>query len=203
MRVSIPDRPGSLGAVASAMGTVGADITAVELVERLDDAVIEDFMLTLPDAALPDGLVSACNRLDGVDVLWVSHFQEGWGLESDIELLTRMTEEPDDAAAMLTDSAPTVFHCHWALLADRATGRIEFSTELAPELSPEQLESFGPLDEVGEVVMPEGWLPHWGESVCVLAPMRNGRVVVLGRQGGPSWLGSEKARLGFLAAIAP
>ena len=32
MRVTLPDRPGSLGAVATAMGGVGADINAVEIV---------------------------------------------------------------------------------------------------------------------------------------------------------------------------
>lgn len=203
MRVSIPDRPGSLGAVATAMGTVGADITAVELVERYDDAVIEDFMLSLPDGTLPEGLVSACNRLEGVEVLWVSRYPEGWGLESDIELLNRMTESPEDAPFMLADSAPVVFHCHWAFLADATTGAVEHATELAPELTPAQVAAFAPSEEVAQVTMGEGWLPHWGESVCLAATLRHDRVVVLGRQGGPAWLESEKARLRFLAAIAP
>ena len=48
IRVSIPDRPGSLGAVASAMGTVGADIHAVEIVGREMGRVIDDFLVKLP-----------------------------------------------------------------------------------------------------------------------------------------------------------
>ena len=35
MRVTLPDRPGSLGSVATAMGGVGGDINAVEIVHLL------------------------------------------------------------------------------------------------------------------------------------------------------------------------
>ena len=48
MRVSLPDRPGSLGAVASAMGSVGGDINAVEIVEKGDGIVVDDFIVDLP-----------------------------------------------------------------------------------------------------------------------------------------------------------
>src|SRR5438132_340112 len=34
IRVQIPDRPGSLGAVATALGKIGADILSVDVVER-------------------------------------------------------------------------------------------------------------------------------------------------------------------------
>ncbi|HEV2930725.1 MAG TPA: ACT domain-containing protein, partial [Propionibacteriaceae bacterium] len=48
MRVSLPDRPGSLGSVATAMGGVGADINAVEIVEKGDGTVVDDFIVDLP-----------------------------------------------------------------------------------------------------------------------------------------------------------
>ncbi|HZA74624.1 MAG TPA: amino acid-binding protein, partial [Propionibacteriaceae bacterium] len=44
MRVTLPDRPGSLGAVATAMGGVGADINAVEIVEKGAGIVVDDFV---------------------------------------------------------------------------------------------------------------------------------------------------------------
>ncbi|NUT99783.1 MAG: ACT domain-containing protein, partial [Saccharothrix sp.] len=34
LRVQLPDRPGTLGAVASALGEIGADILSVDVVER-------------------------------------------------------------------------------------------------------------------------------------------------------------------------
>ena len=48
MRVTLPDRPGSLGAVATAMGGVGGDINAVEIVEKGAGIVVDDFIVDLP-----------------------------------------------------------------------------------------------------------------------------------------------------------
>ena len=53
MRVTLPDRPGSLGAVATAMGGVGADINAVEIVEKGAGIVVDDFIVDLPPNQLP------------------------------------------------------------------------------------------------------------------------------------------------------
>ena len=40
LRITLPDRPGSLGSVATAMGGVGADINAVEIVEKRSDGSV-------------------------------------------------------------------------------------------------------------------------------------------------------------------
>ena len=66
MRVALPDRPGSLGAVASALGTVKADIVAVEIVEKYEGYAIDDFMLSLPSHGRPDALITACAGLPDV-----------------------------------------------------------------------------------------------------------------------------------------
>jgi ACT domain-containing protein len=49
LHVRLPDRPGALGAVASRIGALGADITAITIASR-DHHVAEDvFHLDLPD----------------------------------------------------------------------------------------------------------------------------------------------------------
>ena len=54
MRITLPDRPGSLGSVATAMGSVGADINAVEIVEKKsDESVVDDFIVDLPPTSCP------------------------------------------------------------------------------------------------------------------------------------------------------
>ena len=60
MRVSLPDRPGSLGLVASAVGSVGGDINAVEIVEKGDGVVVDDFIVDLPPDRLPETMIAAC-----------------------------------------------------------------------------------------------------------------------------------------------
>lgn len=203
LRVRLPDRPGSLGEVATAMGAVGADISAIEIVERGEGYAIDDVMLALPPEVLPDTLVSACNGVPGVRVLWVSRYQANWGIESDIATLNRMADDPDHAAEILTEEAPVVFHCHWAVLV-RRSGPLEVvaATGLAPDLDAAGLAAFGQLDTVRAAELPAEWQAGWGETTIAMAPLRAGRTIVIGRQGGPEFLASELTRLRHLAALA-
>jgi len=204
MRVALPDRPGSLGAVATAIGTLGADISAVSIVQRGEGSAVDDFIVDLPPGRFPDGLVSACHSIDGVRVEWISRYPEGAGLETDLEALERMLADPDNAAETLTSAAPGVFHTHWALLIERGSEpRITFSTTLAPDLSAAELAALAPLDEPRRVQVSPTFVAKWGETVIALAPVRNARTVVVGRQGGPAFLDSELARLKHLAGLVP
>lgn len=203
MRVSIPDRPGALGAVASAIGTIGGDIRAVEIVSKVEQGiVVDDFMLTLPDGAMPDNVVSVCHEIEGVRVLWLSRYPQGRGLESDIELLERMSRDTQHAAMILTDSAPTVFHGNWAVLVSTERQAPVMTSAMAPELDASTLGVFGDLTQPHTVDLSEGWLRDWGEVTAAVAPLGPSHAVILGRQGGPSFLTSEVARLNHLAAIA-
>ena len=138
MRVTLPDRPGSLGSVASAMGGVGGDINAVEIVEKGDGVVVDDFIVDLPPNQLPETLVSACQNLEGVHVEWIARYPEGGGLQSDLEALERMTADPVHAAETLVSLCPVVFRSHWAILVDAgpAGPEMTFSTTLAPDVDP-------------------------------------------------------------------
>ena len=59
LRLVLPDRPGALGAVATALGAVGADILSVDVIERSPDSAVDDFVVELPPDKLADSLVSA------------------------------------------------------------------------------------------------------------------------------------------------
>ncbi len=208
MRVSLPDRPGSLGAVASAMGSVGADITAVEIVEKRDDDVVDDFILILPPDKLPDSLISVCQGLEGVQVEWISRYPEGGGLQSDLETLERMANDPDHAAETLVASAPVVFRSQWAVLvevADQTTGKgaVSFSSSMAPDFSPDTLRPLRPFDRAHRADLPDQWLPGWSESTMLVSPLTLDRAIVIGRTGGPAYLRSEVARLNLLATLVP
>jgi hypothetical protein len=78
------DVPGSLGAVASAIGNAGANISAIEVVEqRLDGKAVDDVFVELGSGVMPDMIVSAVQRLDDVRVLWVSRFAAAGTLQLD------------------------------------------------------------------------------------------------------------------------
>jgi hypothetical protein len=203
MRVRLPDRPGSLGAVATALGGVDGDINAVEIVEKGDGFVVDDFIVDLPPGKLPETIVTACHNLQGVRVEWISRYPEGGGLQSDLEALERMTADPSHAAETLVSLCPVVFRSQWAILVQIAGSDVTctFSTTLAPDLSPDTLARFAPFDLTHRVDLEDGWIPGWADSTVVVTPLTRDRVIAIGRLGGPRFLDSEIARLHHLAAL--
>ncbi len=204
MRIALPDRPGSLGAVATAMGKVGGDINAVEIVEKGDGIVVDDFIVDLPPNQMPETIVTACQSLEGVKVEWISRYPEGGGLQSDLEALERMTSDPVHAAETLVSLCPVVFRSHWATLIEVTPEgpRSTFSTTLAPDVTNEVAAALGPFDVTHRVNLVSGWSPGWGDTTVVVTPLTQDRVIAIGRLGGPAFLDSEIARLHHLAALA-
>ena len=68
IRVRMPDRPGALGLVASRIGAVGGDIIALEVLQRDDGQVIDEFVVELAGAHLVDLLRSEIEEVDGAGV---------------------------------------------------------------------------------------------------------------------------------------
>ena len=109
LRVELPDVPGSLGRVASAIGEAGGDIEAIEIVEhRHDGTAVDDVLLETAPGVMPDSLVSACNKLDGVQVLWVSRYGAGGNLFLDLEAVEALTQNPGRRARR--DRRPAADH---------------------------------------------------------------------------------------------
>ena len=97
MRVELPDVPGSLGRVASAIGEAGGDIDAIEIVEKRDGFAVDDVLLETAPGVMPDSVVSACSVLDGVSVLWINRYAAGGNLFLDLEVVESLTEDPSTA----------------------------------------------------------------------------------------------------------
>ena len=206
LRVELPDVPGSLGAVASALGTTGADIHAIEIVEHRPAraggvaTAVDDVLLELPAHVLPDTLVSACQTLDGVRVVWISRYNAGASLRLDLEAVEAMTQEPKHAVSRLIDLVPETFRCDWALaMCPLPDGGIELlgASGAAPDLPDDASEW------LASVQWPRRLLEHhtWEGTVLAAAPLGDG-IVVFGRRGGPDVLDSELARFGHLCALA-
>jgi hypothetical protein len=202
VRVALPDRPGSLGSVASAMGQLNADINAVEIVERYEGFAVDDFMVELPAGSPADALVTVCESVPDVSVIWVSHYPEAWGLQADVDVLNAMTEDPEHAEEILTLQAPAVFRVSWAVLVDAVSGTVLAKSELAPDLDTQGVAALGTLDELHSAELPDEWIPGWPETLVAVAPMRRDAAIVLARRGGPEFIKSELARLRHLAALA-
>lgn len=200
VRVKLPDRPGALGLVATAIGRSGSDIEAVEIVERGCGYAINHFMVEIAAEMAADALVSACAELPGVEVQWVSRYPGNWGIESDIAALEQMAHQPSQAREILTNLAPVLFHAQWATLI-ASDGSPRFCSDLAPRLEPDQAQIFLVTDST-RFDFAADWIPGWGETTTACAPLVDNSVIVLGRSGGPEFLDSELNRLRHLARLA-
>lgn len=205
LRVVLPDRPGSLGAVASAIGLGGGDIVGLDVVEhRPDGHAVDDILVTLPSGGLPDTLVSACTSVDGVAVEFIGHYTAGGYLHRDLEAVEAMTIEPERAEEILLELLPAVFRSGWALVIGMDGHRVV--VERAGDGAPVQDvdESWLPMRQPRRIGIRDGWAPEsWQDVEAVAAPLGSpSRAVVFGRDGGPHILDSELARLTHLIALA-
>jgi hypothetical protein len=191
MRVELPDVPGSLGRVASAIGEAGGDIEAIEIVEKRDGFAVDDVLLEIPSGTMPDSIISACSVLDGVSVLWISRYAAGGNLFLDLEVVEALTEDPSTARDRLVELLPIAFRVDWAArVTPGADGaRVVHATDAAPSAY-----------DIGPVATPTR-LP--GDEVYVecAAPFGDD-LVLMGRRGGPEFLDSELARLEHLLGLA-
>ena len=68
LQVSLPDRPGSLGMLASAIGSAGADIRELQVVKTEDGIGFDEITVAVPGTNTDD-LVEILNSIGGVSVL--------------------------------------------------------------------------------------------------------------------------------------
>jgi hypothetical protein len=192
MRVELPDVPGSLGRVASTIGMAGGDIEAIEIVEkRPDGTALDDVLLEVAQGTMPDSIVSACNQLDGVRVVFVSRYPTGGNVVLDLEAVEELTAAPSEALDRLIDLLPVTFRTDWAARVHRAKG-VVYGTSAAPEeFDFVELEGPSRLEVADDDV-----------NLYAAARIDGNEIAVVGRRGGPEFVDSEVARMGHLCALA-
>jgi hypothetical protein len=192
LRVELPDVPGSLGRVASAIGVAGGDIEAIEIVEKRPDGVaLDDVLLEVSPGTMPDSIVSACNALDGVHVVFVSRYPTGGNVVLDLEAVEELTTSPHEAVDKLIDLLPVTFRTDWAARVHRAKG-VVYSTSAAPE-------EFDFVEIEGPCRLE---VPDDDVNLYAAARIDGNEIAVVGRRGGPEFVDSEIARLGHLCGLA-
>lgn len=206
LRVRLPDRPGSLGSLAVALGSVGADILSLDVIERGDDYAVDDLVVDVPQGALPDTLITASERLPGVSVDSIRPYTGVLDTHRELELIDRVAAAADDRLQVLVDGAPRVLRVGWSIVV--ATGskgayRVVGSSG-APETHATDM-PWMPLAHPTSLDADAEWVPQvWRDMDTQIAAAPLGSthtVLVLGRPGGPGFRPSEVARLGYLAGI--
>uniref|UniRef100_UPI004049DB01 ACT domain-containing protein n=1 Tax=Candidatus Planktophila sp. TaxID=2175601 RepID=UPI004049DB01 len=68
LKISLPDQPGSLGAIASAIGAAGCDIRSLSVLEAKDGIGYDEFLVAVPGTDSTD-LVTVLSSMGGVTVI--------------------------------------------------------------------------------------------------------------------------------------
>ncbi|MGY1622272.1 ACT domain-containing protein [Geodermatophilus sp. SYSU D00965] len=210
LRLVVPDRPGILGAVATALGTAGIDIVSVDVLERGGGVAVDDIVVDLPPDRLPDSLITAAQAVDGVQVESLRPFAGPLDTHRELELLESLARAADGTAVkLLAAELPRVFHSGWAavLYADAAGTACEVlaASDAAPTFDGMAL-PWLPLPAPRLLPSDDDWLPErWQEMAIEMMAVPFGSpatAVVLGRSGGPAYRRSELLRLVHLTGIA-
>lgn len=208
LRVQLADRPGSLGSLAVALGSVGADILSLDVVDRRAGYAIDDIVVELPARAMPDTLITAAEALSGVRVDSLRPHTGLLEAHRELELIDHVAAAGDTPAKLkvLVDEAPQVLRVGWCTVLRCSDGGIQrvAGSPGAPETRLYAV-PWMPIEQAAALDVNDDWVPQvWREldTTLLAAPLGSAdTAVLLGRPGGPEFRPSEVARLGYLAGI--
>jgi hypothetical protein len=205
LRIVLPDRPGALGAVATALGQVGADILSLDVIDRGPGWATDDIVVELPTDKLADSIVTAAVTVEGVQVESIRPYAGQIDPHRELELLDTLAARPTESLPLLADGVARIFRAGWALVLDEPVdGK---ANVLAAGTSAPQVASlpvpWWPATPARMLEADSDWTPaEWIrlDTELAVAPLGLGALLV----GRPAlrWAPSEVVRLQHLAAIA-
>lgn len=196
LRVSVPDRPGSLAALTAALASAGANVQSVSVIEREGGRAVDDLLLDWPYGRAWDAVTTAIDSCPGVRVHGLRHIAEP-SVSHDADLLGQVVAAPERALETVVDGLPHLLLADWCALFDRTDARQpEYATPGCPL----------PLPETDHPLGRPRTLSVEGESLLLVplppSPLR----VLVGRFTGPGFTRAEMHRctslLGTAMAIA-
>src|ERR1700712_3569013 len=208
LRLVLPDRPGSLGAGATALGAAGVDIESLDVIERGPDGAVDDLVVGLPDGGLADTLISAAQSVPGVHVESLRPHPRAAETVRDLDIVDALASDPGQALRQLAALVPEAFRAQWAMVLEAtpfALPRIIAASPNAPRerdfATPWMPMATARRFDTGEEWVPEVWTDR---NIELAGAPVNGpyQALLLARAGGPAFRPSELMRLAHLAGLA-
>lgn len=208
LRITLPDRPGSLGRVTTTLGTAGADIASVDVLESESGRALDDVFVTVRDRDHLDAVAASVDALAGVSVLAVQRSVPPTTGHADLELAAHVLDRaaaPEAALRTLVDGSPGALGADWAALVSYdlpGSPAVMLTGDQAP--GPAEVALTSPLRlRAVDVTVGGSLSPTRG---AVLVPIEDGGdgrglALLLVREEGPGFHRSELWRLGQLGRV--
>ena len=208
LRLSFPDRPGMLGAIATALGRAQIDIVALDVVERDDGITIDDVCVETDLGA--DRVAAVCEGAGGVVVEALTMVRPAHERLGDAALAAAVAEGVDDPLGTLVRGVPGTLGATWAVAVAEGVNGLEVvaASPLSPPVPAGLRLPFLPLERPRRFPqaqwMPAQWRPDPSDSIELAGAPLGGPVssVITARINGPRFRPAELQRLAQLARVA-
>jgi acetolactate synthase small subunit len=202
VRISVPDRPGSLGRVASTIGTAGADIAKVDVLESESGRALDDVFVQVRGHEHLLAVEAALAGLPGVQVVGVQEPVPPVTGHADLELVDQVLSNQDRSLQTLVDGAPGALGADWAAVVvyglDGDHASVLAVSGKAPDPSTIRLTAALRLTTL-RLAPAAGDIPYGGAALVPLGGSAVGLLLV--RVDGPDFHRSELWRLGQVGHI--
>jgi hypothetical protein len=215
LRITIPDRPGTLGSVATAFGQGGANILTLDVVDNESGVAVDDLLVEAPEG-MQRALQIATELVPGLVVEEVRPVEAFQDLMSPLELAAALSEAQHQRCVLdtLVERLPEALRSDWCVVLSAGEPEVTViaSSLGAPSLAGVQ-STWLPIDGARRLP-PASWMPSsWtagpaardglGKFELAAAPVFDSSTVALiGRRKGPQYRNSELVEFGLVTRIA-
>ncbi|MPZ71489.1 MAG: ACT domain-containing protein [Actinobacteria bacterium] len=208
LRISLPDRPGMLGAMATALSDGGANIVALDVIDREEGEAIDDLIVEAP-GGLAEALRRSAEDVPGVIVEAIQPMDAWRDPVTPMELAAELVEgEPGQVIGKLVTGLPVALWSTWAfvLRAGYPIPGVLAATPGAPSLDNVDT-PWMPIDSPRRFAhamwMPPAWRMGRLGYQAAAAPLGDqDTALLLVRRIGPRFRPSELRQVGLIARLA-
>jgi hypothetical protein len=205
LRVSLPDRPGSLGQLASELGNLPADIVSLRVIDRDSFQAIDEICVEA-EGLSPERLREAAQSVPSVMVETVRRIARVPDPLSALVVADRLARGTGDPVLTLVDGLPDALNAAWALALNVEPDGAMVGAASADAPNPGVMDTpWLPLARARRLPLgawaPMNWRMHSFELAA--APLSSSfEFVIVGRWAGMRFRPSELRQLELLSDMA-
>lgn len=202
IRLSVPDRPGSLGSLTSAIGAVGADIVKIDVLESESGRALDDIFVVVRDVTHLNTVRDRLANMPMVTVTGLQYPAPPVTGHADLELVDQVLGRPERGLQTLVDGAPHAFGADWCAVVEYGpqAQMVAVLATSATSPGPEHVVVTSPSRLAAIRITPPGGEKAYGGAALV--PIGRGPLaLVLVREEGPEFHRSELWRVGQVGQI--